>query len=197
MNRFYVLDEPSSMTSFKAEISLSRRSGLLVPRGEECVREPVAAKWCSGRRWPADVIWTGYVAGMLLSDKAFRVLKDCGAGGWKTYGVDLRGSSEEAIPGYAGLVIVGRCGPIEDARSQRVERIFPGGVFPVWKGVYFDQASWDGSYLFMPRDGTGWIFCTENVKRALEKEEIGNIAFRPQEEVERTSLVRSSEPIGS
>ncbi len=44
--------------------------------------------------------------------------------------------------------------------SIQVPRIRPAGIFPVWRGLFFDPASWDGSDLFMPawarRDRCSW-----------------------------------------
>jgi hypothetical protein len=41
--------------------------------------------------------------------------------------------------------------------SVQVSRIFPGGIFPVWKGLLFEPESWDGSDFFMPAQRFGKV----------------------------------------
>lgn len=54
---------------------------------------------------------------------------------------------------------------------------YPGGVFPVYKGRYFDATSWDGSEIFMPVDHLYGILGTERVKEALQQERARNVRW--------------------
>lgn len=115
----------------------------------------------------------------LISDRVVEVLRSFS--GWSTYPVEVYGKKGERIPGYHGLSITGRCGPIDDSRSQ--PRIRPpaspaGRATREWIGLYFDPATWDGSDLFLPR-GSGGTFVTEAVKTALERARITNVQFTP------------------
>jgi hypothetical protein len=53
------------------------------------------------------------------------------------------------VPGYAGMAISGRCGPVDLSRSAIELREMPGGWFPYFRGHFFVPDTWDGSDLFM------------------------------------------------
>ena len=152
-------------------------------------RDPVPTRRAMGSKKPSDLIGTTMATPLLVSDRVVTLLRDEGFTGWRTYAVDLVGHDGAPIPGYHGLAIHGRCGPIDDSKSVQVPQQFPGGVFPVWIGMYFDPDTWDGSDLFMSEDGKGSKFVIENVKRAFHKAKIRNVQFEPLEEVERPSLL--------
>lgn len=67
----------------------------------------------------------------------------------------------------------------------------PGGVFPYWRGLYFDPDTWDGSDIFMPGGRTGWVFVLDHVRDALEKAHVKNVAFQRLDEVERSQVEMS------
>jgi hypothetical protein len=141
-----------------------------------------------GRSTPADIIWTGSAVPVLVSDRVVSILDREGFEGWTTYQVALSGKLGEPIEGYRGLVVHGRCGEIENQRSIKFDKIMPGGVFPWWRGLYFDPATWDGSAFFMPAGNVGWIFVVEAVKLAFEKAKVKNVVFTPLDKVERMKL---------
>lgn len=127
------------------------------------------ARWSMGARQPVDVIWTGIAAPVLISDRVVNLLSRARAGGWNTYEVALHGKGGEAIGGYHGyhgLSVHGRCGEIDNSRSVEVPKVYPAGVFPVWRGLYFDPETWDGSELFMSAGSEGWVFVVDEVKQA-------------------------------
>jgi hypothetical protein len=150
---------------------------------------PVPARWFMGSKKPGDIIWTTFATSLLVSERVVTLLRDAGFTGWRTYAVDLVGYDGAPIPGYHGLAIHGRCGPIDDSKSVQVPKQFPGGVFPVWMGMYFDPDSWDGSDLFMSEAGGGWKFVVEDVKRAFQKAKIRNVRLTRLDEVERSMLL--------
>jgi hypothetical protein len=82
---------------------------------------------------------------MIVSDRVLDVLRDIGALGWSTYEVELIGRKDEPITGYQGLFVHGRCGGIDNSRSVEIPKEYPAGVFSVWKGLYFEPSSWDGT----------------------------------------------------
>ena len=94
-------------------------------------------------------------------------LQEAGISGWSTYPVELFGKQGEPLGTYHGLIVHGRCGAVDKSRSVRTTKEFPGGVFPIWRGLYFDEDSWDGSDIFMPSDETGWVFVTTRAKEVF------------------------------
>ena len=143
-------------------------------------------KGASGSR-AYDLIGTTHVILKLISARVVSALAPFT--GWTTYPVEVYGRKGELIPGYRGLAVTGRCGPIDNRRSQ--PRICPPPVpqgQPVrrWFGLYFDSATWDGSDVFVP-EGTGLTVVTEAVKVALQHNKITNVEFCQLTEAENAS----------
>jgi hypothetical protein len=193
-DRLFLLWDPVSPRAYRGRISIELDAFGLT-RGEAPAR-PVAVEWATGGRTPGDVIWTTSVAPVIVSDRVLDVLRAAGFRGWDTYPVEVVDAEERRVPGYHGLSIHARSGPIDDSRSVKVDRIFPGGVFPMWKGLFFDPTSWDGSDLFMPAGTNAFIFVVKEVRDAFRKAKIKNVVFKSVTEMENASRgQRASPPI--
>lgn len=140
---------------------------------------------------PPDIIRATIATTVIVADRIVDILKLQNFSGWETYGIELIGKDGEVIPGYQGLAVHGRCGPIENDRSVKFDKIMPGGIYPWWRGLYFDPASWDGSHVFMPSGRAGWIFVVDDVKQAFEKAKVRNVTFTSLDEVERSKVEMS------
>lgn len=117
-----------------------------------------------GRPKPSDFVFTTLGTLYLVSPRVLSLFAEIKASGWRQYPVSLRDKLDAVVAGYAGLAVTGRCGPALSSRSMRVEMTMPGGVFPIWKGMYFDEASWDGSDVFT-FPGTAMVVVVERVRR--------------------------------
>ena len=182
----YHLTSTGSDRPFHASVDMADTFSVI--RCEITPPKPVSARWHSGSKKPGDIIWTTFAGQLLLSERIVMLLGECGFTGWKTYDVNLAGHDGMSISGYYGLAIYGRCGPIDNDQSVKVPKQYPGGVFPVWKGLYFDPKTWDGSDIFVPGDRGAWDFILREVKEALEKAKIRNVLLTPLDEVERDML---------
>lgn len=174
--------------TFRASIDYGAASSICVLRGEARLPGPARARWAMGSTRPGPVVWTRHAAPVLLSDDLVQVLRREGFSGWDTYPAELLGKEGDAIPGYQGLVITGRCGALDNGRSTQLSKVFPGGTFSVWKGLFFDEASWDGSDFFMPEGDNGWRFVVERVVKAFAEVRVKNVDFTPMSQVERHTL---------
>ncbi|MBN1206978.1 MAG: hypothetical protein JXB05_18990 [Myxococcaceae bacterium] len=123
---------------------------------------------------------------LIIADSVVQLLRSHGFTGWSLYEVSIQDKQGHLIPGYSGLAFTGRCGNIDWPQSIEVPRIFPAGIFPVWKGLFFDPTSWDGSDFFMPAEFVGWTFVVEEVKKAFERAKIRNVDFTPLDQFERS-----------
>jgi hypothetical protein len=140
-----------------------------------------------GGSTPKDLVGTESVDIKLFSDRAIDVLRNGHFTGWKTYPVELFDRNGRRIPGYRGLAVSGRSGPIDPKRSAQFERISklnPRRTIQVWRGLLFDPSSCDGSDMFQPM-GTAFMLVTEPVKDAFEKAKITNVRFQKITEMER------------
>lgn len=153
-------------------------------RGDVRPKVPVKVRHYMGGN-VKDVIWTDYAAPIIVGPRVVQVLADEYLdGGWRTYPVEVYGRDGRVIEGYEGFAIVGRCGRVQNSRSEVVFREFPGGSFPVRRGMFFDPNSWDGSPIFMPR-GDNAMFVTDDVRKSFERARIKNVRFDRLSEIER------------
>lgn len=189
----YLLGDPGTGRAFRAEIELTVEQAFSITRGEFHPTEPVLARWSAGSKTPLDLVRTGFAAPVLMNHRVIDLLTALGARGFGTYEIALLGKDKEGISGYQGFAVHGRCGRIDNSRSVESTKQYPGGVFPVWKGLYFDPATWDGSDVFMADGRTGWIFVVEAVKRAFEDAKVTNVKFEPLSEIERTPVEMKTE----
>lgn len=64
--------------------------------------------------------------------------------GWCCYPVVVYGRKGETHKDYCGLAFSGRCGPIDDSKSELIQKTYPERTAPVLKGMYFDAMTLDG-----------------------------------------------------
>jgi len=139
---------------------------------------PIIYKQHSGR-YLHDQLTTTHAILVLYSERVISMLADRKFTGWITYPVEIYRKDGRSIPGYYGFSVIGRCGPIDDGRRQRVllpPREKGGKCVQGLRGLKFQGDSWDGSDIFCPL-GTGFIFITEEVRRSLQEIKPSNVSF--------------------
>lgn len=188
-SKIYELGEGSFKT-FRGELSSEEDHDdcFRVLRAEKTPSRPVEVRYAMGRSKPSDFVYTTSAYPTLISDRVLGILKGEGFTGWQTYPIRLFGKDGARIPGYHGLAVHGRCGPIDESRSVKLGKIYPGGAFPEWYGLFFDPATWDGSDLFMTASEKAWVIVVEAVKRAFEKAKVTNVKFTALDQLERARL---------
>ena len=184
-SHLYKLASAGAARAFTADLDLRGADDFAVTRGEELAPPGCSARWAMGATNPSDVIWTRVAAPVLLSERLVAMLREQGFTGWDTYPVTLTDRRGARLPDYHGLSVQGRCGPIDPSRSTRISKEYPAGPFPVARGVYFDESSWDGSDVFVSTDGKGWIFVVEAVQRFFDRARIKNLQLVPLTEFEQ------------
>lgn len=192
-SKLYSMEEAFKPGAFRPDVSdycnLGRELLRQYQRAELRPPQPLQLGWAQGSRL-VDFTGTTAVLPDVISDRFFDALHASGATGWTTYPIELRGRNEELIEGYCALAVTGRCGPRQDERSRIEIRAVPSGKSCAFKvGWYFDETTWDGSDVFVPK-GTSFVFVTDKVKRALEKAKVTNVKFTTLDNV-------SAEPAGS
>jgi hypothetical protein len=175
--RLYAVRPPVD-ESFRVTLDSSVYARALT-RGEFSVDEPVVFRWSQGEDAPIDVIPSELVAPIIVHERVVELLRAGGFRGWRPYRVCIFGRDGVEIPGYAGLSIIGRSGPIDPSRSRTVMKQYPRGEFPMKVGMYFDPETWDGSDLFIPGARNTHVFVVEAVKRALEAGGVRGFRYEP------------------
>ncbi len=149
-------------------------------RGEWKPERPLTAHWSMGNRKPQDdIVWGLSDAWIYLSPQLQQLFRDYQVSGWLSYPIVLHNKDGEVCPGYAGISITGRCGPIDEEGGQVVPGQKAGIKFIQRVGLYFDESSWDGSDFFCPAGNNTYMFATERVKSLLEENEIRGFKFTP------------------
>lgn len=183
-----VLGDPGSEREFVGDLEVPQGREFELLRGDWVPAKPLELRWEMGRATPGDVIWTTLAVIVIVSSRFLSLLSSRGFSGWSAFPVVVRDKSGAIVEGYSGLSIHGRCGDIDNSRSELVQKDFPGGTFPVHRGLFFGADDWDGSDMFCARGGSGWIFVTREVANAIEAAKFKNISLEPTTEVERASL---------
>jgi hypothetical protein len=186
---FYLLSDPVSNPPFRGRMLATSDEGWAFGRAEASPDSPVRVEWAMGAATPSDVVWKTSVGLPVVSRRVIQLLESGGFTGWDTYPVDLVDKAGDWIPGYAGLMVTGRCDPVDLSRSEVVVRQFPGGWFPNFRGHFFPRESWDGSDLFVERkdgrgSGSGALHATARLIRALRRHRIKNLRIQHTSEVE-------------
>jgi hypothetical protein len=188
-DRLFYMGEPGISRSFRGRINLKRDEVFGLTRAEMQPPHPIHVQWAMGRARPIEVIWTTMGTARIIADSVVQMLRAHGFTGWGLYELSVQDKQGQPVPGYSGLAVPGRCGKLEQSMSVRVPRIYPGGIFPVWKGLLFEPSTWDGSDFFMPVGETGHVFVVEAVKQAFEKAKIRDVEFEPLDQLEHSWAV--------
>jgi hypothetical protein len=179
------MESPLSDQAFRGDMEVqSHNEALALTRAEQAPKSDIVVRHSMGRR-PTDVVWLTFSAPVIFHNRVIDLLIAKGFSGWSTYPVIIYGRRGEVFKGYSGFGFRGRCGPLDDSRSEAVEREFPGGKFRVLKGLFFDPASWDGSDFFMSSDGSGHKFVTQAVRNCFEEAKVDQMRLERLTEVER------------
>jgi len=188
-NLFHTILDPLHKTPFRGEIDLSSDKAHSLTRGKWIPRNSVNIEYALGGARPKDIIWTTIDHPIIIiSQRIIDLLERERFSGWSTYPVTVYGKSEEIIEGYFGLRVAGRCGTIEKGQSLLVQRHTACCTYSVYKGLYFDPETWDGSDFFMTPGREDWIFIGDAVKKVFGRKKIRNIKYKRLDLFERTTL---------
>ena len=169
--------------TFFASLDISNIDDRALQRGEWLPEKPLQAKWSFGPPQPSGIVGGGAPGIIFISKQVQRFLEEYKLTGWSTYPILLYDQTGKVCHGFTGLSITGRCGPIDEERGEMVPGQAPNTSTPYFRGIFFDESTWDGSDFFTPQDGGG-TFVTEAVKRAFEENGITDFDFTPLTESE-------------
>jgi hypothetical protein len=158
------------------ELSFEQEDALVA--GEWVPPEPLVFRRNSDARRPDDLVFGGSPSVYLVSERFVRALRDGGATGWGTYPIRLLDEDGTPIGDHAGLVVTGSSGPIDPALSTT-----PPDRPRIRVGKLFRRETWDGSDVFVPREGGG-LFVTQRARDALERGGVRGLLFEPLDRAE-------------
>jgi hypothetical protein len=187
---FYEMGSKLSSSTLQVHsINLGRRNNLddefrLIEGDFNGIKFPVIFKQASGKKIE-DILDTGWPSLYLISNKMKALLEKHDFTGWKVFQVKIFDKNNNIIPGYHGLSIVGRCGPIDQRKADIIyKRLVPHGPNSAYyKGLYVGLDAWDKTDIFIPQDRYS-IIVTETVFDTIKKNKLSNIRFENLAEVE-------------
>jgi hypothetical protein len=183
----YLMNEPRSAGLFRAR-PLAGLDYLAILRGELAPNGVIPFSWVSGSSSAGDVVYTDALFPVLLSRRALMALR--GVKGWTSYPVSLTDSSGHLLRDFRLLVVQGRCGRINFEKSSVVRQKYPQGIFEEYRGIFFDEDSWDHSDMFMPSNRIGYILVSERAKVAIESLGSPSPHFEPLDQVQIDEMTR-------
>jgi hypothetical protein len=145
---FWVADTFSNRALRAELLELENVDVYAMCRGVDVGVSSLRARWAMGGARPADVVFTTYARPMLISERVLDLLTAAGVTGWGSIPCTLWDKHGDEWQYYL-LTVRGRCGPIIGSKSSKFYEQMPGGVFPRWRGFYFDVDTWDGSDIFV------------------------------------------------
>ena len=189
----YLLRDPLSNRPLRGHFD-SALDPCAITRGELLPTHPIPVLWAMGGATPSDTIWTTSVHTTIVHGRIVDLLRESNVTGWRTYPVSVTDKKGKLYRDYSGLVITGRCGPVDLTRSAVVLSEYPGGWFPHFLGHYFDDDSWDGSDLFMEHPDsrghrTAVVYVTERVRTVFRRAKVRNVELKRLTEVSVSTWV--------
>lgn len=167
MHRFFEFGSTYARSSFLVVCDDGVDALEAYGRAEREPAGPVVLRWDGGRGVPGDAVWPD-VGTLVASAHLLAVL--AGFSGWRTFPVEVHSRAGEIVPGYTGVAVTGRCGPLCYDNS----RVEGEGNWERYVGLRFDPATWDGSDVFGCPNGR-WLLGTERIARALKAARIRNV----------------------
>ena len=165
----------------RAEPSLGVDAERLL-RGALVPTAPVGFKIFMGAK-AGDWIVGGTTHLALLSERFITALQDLGATGWSSYPVVVADAKVGYLDGYRGLSVHGRCGPVLlSERVASIRRVGPGPPLRLWRGLPFDESTWDGSDIFMSSGPVTAVMVSRRVALEMNKLGLVGVAIAPTSE---------------
>src|SRR5262245_51319285 len=114
----YSMGSTGSSRWFVASIGLPGAIPALADSRGDQAAIGATARWAMGSAKPGDVVWTRLVGLVLVSARLVTLFRGADCSGWTVYPVRLTGKKGELFADYFGLVVQGRCGPLDSGRSR-------------------------------------------------------------------------------
>ena len=152
---------------------------------------PLRFRVIRGRACYAQVVTSSLLL-FIFSAEFFTVLEKAGLTGWRSYPVEISGMPRGSADNYRGLVVTGRSGPIDWARSaQATQLAIPPLVRPrpILVGMYFKDGTWDRSDVFFPAN-TCALVISNRAKNAFESSSLKGLEFCRLDQTINSDLTR-------
>lgn len=178
-------NQPFRMSLRSSPDMLTQGQSWALVEGKLQLNKPLIFDAKRGRK-TMDILWGYSTISFFFSSELILLLQENGITGWGTYPVELYDRQGELLVGYWGIAITGPECTRDRSRSQIVSKPPPvagGQGYQVYRGLYFDEADWDGSDMFWVSEGGG-IVVTERVYKLFKKHKIRNVELTPLLEVE-------------
>ena len=191
INQFYEIEHciPAITVQLSLEDSYLKEGDTVDERllaGDyEGIKFPVVFIHYDGRRWE-DILGVGAASLYVISEKIKNIFESNNLTGWKTFPVEVLDKRKRKIEGYYGMSITGKCGPVDNNKSE----IVPYKGIPylsgekAYKGYHVGLDKWDGSDFFIP-EGVRTLIGSQKVADVFKENQIKRLKPVNLADVER------------
>ena len=188
---FFYFDTNYSSRTFHTEpvdaVTVMNWYDNLIKGDFEGIVFPIKFQQQSGNKL-LDVLNTGTPSLYLISAKLKTLLQEKQVTGWTSFEIELLDKKEAEIKGYYGFSVTGKCGQVDESKSEIIKKHFENGHTSYYrKGLHVGLDKWDGSDFFYP-DGTSHLVTTQKIADILTGYKISNVQFRNLTEIEMVIL---------
>lgn len=191
INQFYWLEDciPAITVQLNLEDSYFKQHGYVEKRllvGDyEGIKFPAVFIHYRGRRWE-DILGVGWPPLYVISENIKNIFEKNNLTGWKTFPVEVLNKRKKKVEGYYGMSITGKCGPVDDSKSEIVPYTQSRYVLgeKAYKGYYIGLDKWDGSDFFIP-EGDCWLIGSQKVTDVFKENQIKRLKPVNLADVER------------
>jgi hypothetical protein len=135
---------------------------------------------------PMDFLWSGLTPIVCISERVVELLIAYDLTGWSTYPVEVYDRKGNLLPHYRGFSITGRVGERDRSQSQILDvPLYKGSekTHKIYKGLFFDQLSWDGSD-FCTMLGSYYKIVSQAVHDLFKRNKVNNVCLTRLTDVE-------------
>ncbi len=181
-SNFYVIDNPCSKKNYSGLITNNDSDFAQILRSE-IFYDKLDIDYLEGGSEPSNVFWNQICEPFCVSDTIVSLLNNNNIRGWDKIPARVRNKSGDLLKdNYFALTVNGRIKMIDYLKSDIIIKQMPGGLFPYFKGLYFDPEFWDISDIFMEQynyvgKATAFVFVTKKIVDIFKKNKITNIRF--------------------
>lgn len=191
INQFYSLRSKLSSSTFQVHavnlninpVNLTSDYEKLMIGDFSNISFPVIFKHKYGTKLE-DILDTGHWL-MVISNRIKNALVQNNIKGITFYDVIILDKQDNLIDGYCGLSVTGKCGKIDNKKSEIIEKkLSPNApLTEFYKGLHVGLDTWDGSDFFLPENNFG-IIVTKRVFDIFKVNKFSNVKLTNLSEIE-------------
>jgi hypothetical protein len=187
-DNFYSFNDSYSTKNYRGKLELDFKDWVKVLRCE-INTEQLDIRHLEGGKSPNTFFWNGVLSPFCINQDLKEIFEENNITGVNYIPAIVKNKTGDIInEKYYAVCINGRIDAIDYFRSEIIFEESPSGmIVPKFKGLYFNESSWDGTDFIMERPDkfghfTARIYVSKKVKNLFANNNISFVKFKPFEE---------------